>query len=321
MTKPNGKVLLAGMFPDAFRRALGERFDVVGPLDGQFEPFIAAMSPAEAMEVRAIVTIAGVSISARTVQALPALGIICCRGSGYDGVDLEAARTRGVAVTNAPQLSASSVADLAMGLLIASARNMVAGRQMIERGLWRDEGIHNTLRVRGLTGCRLGVFGLGSIGSRIARRATAFEMEVGYHNRRPRPDTSYPFFATLLDLAHWADVLMVAVRASVQTRHSVNADVLAALGKSGYVINVSRGSVVDENALVYALSTGVIAGAGLDVFENEPAVPPALLAMPAVALTPHMGADTETVQREALRMVTENLAAFFANRPLVAAVC
>jgi lactate dehydrogenase-like 2-hydroxyacid dehydrogenase len=308
------------MFPDLFRRALAERFDVVGPLDGQIETFIDALSAADAKEIRAIVTSASATIGARTMEALPALGVICCRGSGYDSVDMAAARARGIAVTNAPGLSSSSVADLAMGLLLASARNMVAGRQALEQGLWRDDTIHTNLRVRGLTGCRLGVFGLGAIGGKIAQRAQAFEMEIGYHNRTSRAGTPYRYFATLLDLADWADVLMVAVRASAENRHSINADVLAALGKGGYVINVSRGSVVDERALVQALSSGAIGGAGLDVFEHEPAVPPALLAMPNVAVTPHMGADTEAVQTQALRLVMDNLAAFFANRPLLTPV-
>ena len=229
-------------------------------------------------------------------------------------------RARGIAVTNAPGLSSSSVADMAMGLLITCARNMVAGRQAIEQGLWRDDTIHTTLRVRGLTGCRLGVFGLGAIGSKIAQRAEAFEMEIGYHNRGPRTDTLYCYFPKLLDLADWADVLMVSVRASAENRHSINAQVLGALGKGGFVVNVSRGSVVDESALVHALSFGVIAGAGLDVFEHEPAVPTALLAMPNVAVTPHMGADTEMVQTQAPRLVMDNLDSFFANRPLVTPV-
>lgn len=314
---PKPKVLLAGMFPEIFRCTLAERFNVVGPLNGRFEEFVDALSVAEAEEIRAIVTIASATISSRIIDALPALGIICCRGSGYDGVNLAAARARGIAVTNAPGLSSSSVADMAMGLLIACTRNMVAGRQAIEKGLWRDDTIHTTLRVRGLTGCRLGVFGLGAIGSKTAQRAEAFEMAIGYHNRRPRTGTRYRYFATLLELADWADVLMVSVRASAENRHSINSQVLGALGKGGFVINVSRGSVVDEGALVQALSSGDIAGAGLDVFEHEPVVPPALLAMPNVAVTPHMGSDTETVQTQALRLVMDNLENYFTNRPLV----
>ena len=317
---PKHKVLLGGMFPEIFRSTLAERFNVVGPLDGQFEEFVDALSVAEAKEIRAIVTMASATINSRIINALPALGIICCRGSGYDGVDMAAARARGIAVTNAPGLSSSSVADMAMGLLIACARNMVAGRQVIEQGLWRDDTIHSALRVRGLTGCRLGVFGLGAIGSKIAQRAEAFEMKIGYHNRQPHPVTRHRYFATLQDLADWADVLMVSVRASAENRHSINSQVLGALGKGGFVINVSRGSVVDEGALVQALSSGVIAGAGLDVFEHEPAVPPSLLAMPNVALTPHMGADTETVQTQGLRLVIDNLDSFFANRPLLTPV-
>lgn len=229
----NDKVPMAGMFPEIFRRTLAKRFNVVGPLDGRFKEYVDGLSAVEAKAIRAIVAIASTTIGAGTMDSLPALGIICCRGSGYDGVDLAAARLRGIPVTNAPGLSSSSVADMAMGLLIDCARNMVAGRQAIEQGLWRDDIIRTILCARGLTGCRLCVFGLGAIGGKIAQRAQAFEMEVGYHNGRPRTDTRYRYFATLMDLAGWADVLMVSVRAGAENRHSIDARVLGALGKGG----------------------------------------------------------------------------------------
>jgi lactate dehydrogenase-like 2-hydroxyacid dehydrogenase len=319
MTESNlrGKVLLAGEFPDSSRQTLETYFDVVGPLEGTFEDSVTTLPSSIARAVRAIVTTANVSIGQRTIQTLPSLGLISCRGSGYEGVDVHAARERGIAVTHTPGVSASSVADIAMGLLIASVRRMSLAQRCVEQGRWRDVTIHNCLRVRGLTGRRLGVYGLGAIGAKIAQRASAFEMEVGYHNRRARSDVPYRYFPTLIQLASWADVLAIAVRAGPETRHRVDKTILSALGKDGFVINISRGSVIDEKALVDALSSGVIAGAGLDVLEDEAGISPTLLSMPSVALTPHIGSDTQEVQEASLRMVLANLDAFFSGRPLL----
>ena len=312
-----GKVLLATEVSEPFRQVLAARYELLGPLARPFEASVELLSGREAQAVSAVLTGNGVAIGARAMESLPRLGLICCRGSGYDDIDLSAARQRGIAITHAPDVNSSSVADLAMGLLIASVRNMTAGGRCIERGEWRDHTIHQALQGRGLTGRRLGIYGLGAIGSKIAQRAAWFEMEVAYHNRRPRPDVAYPYFTTLPDLARWADVLMVAVRASADNRHSIDRDILAALGKDGFVVNIARGSVIDEAALVHALSTGVISGAGLDVFEREPAVPQELLSMPRVTVTPHMGSDTDEVQDALQRLVLANLEAFFAGRPVL----
>lgn len=320
ITETPPKILLAAELPEAFRQTLGTRYELVGPLDHPLENSIAALPHSVTQTIRAIVTVAGVQISPQAIEALPALGLICCRGSGYDGVDIGAARQRGVEVTYGPDLNSSSVADLAMGLLIASVRNMTTARRCIEEGMWQDDTIHRRLQVRGLTGRRLGIYGMGAIGAKIARRAEAFEMEVAYHNRRPRADARYPYFTTLLNLADWADVLMIAVRADAANRHSVNREVLTALGKGGFVVNISRGSVIDEAALLHALSAGVIAGAGLDVFEHEPSVPRELFALPRVAVTPHMGADTEEAQEAVQRLLLANLDAFFAGKPLLTPV-
>ena len=309
---------MVGDFPKSFRQMLASRYDVVGPisLTGD-DPPASIISPDIARLIRALVVTAGTTITRRTIETLPALGLICCRGSGYDGVDVTTALEQGIAVTHAPGLSSSSVADIAMGLLIASVRKMTLGRRYIEQGEWKDGTIHDRLRVRGLTGRRFGIYGLGEIGRKIAQRAAAFEMEIAYHNRSPRADAPYLYFPSLLELARWADILMVSVRASSETHHSVNCNILAALGANGFIINVARGSVVNEIDLLKALSSGVISGAGLDVFEHEPVVPNPLLDMPSVALTPHMGADTDEVQEAALKLVLDNLAAFFDGRPLL----
>ena len=311
------KVLLAVEVSVSFRQALAACYEILGPLARPFERSVGALSTMDRQSVRAVLTASGIVISSRVIEALPALGLICCRGSGYDGIDLRAARKRGIAITHGPGLNSSSVADLAMGLLIASVRKMTIGREYIEQRRWRDDTIHQDLRVRGLTGRRLGIYGLGAIGSKIAQRSASFEMEVAYHNRRPRQNVPYPYFASLVELARWADVLVVAVRANADNWHAVNHDILAALGHDGFVINIARGSVIDEAALVHALSAGIISGAGLDVFENEPAVPQALLTMPHVAVTPHMGGDTEEAQESLQRLVLANLEAFFSGKPLV----
>ena len=174
--------------------------------------------------------------------------------------------------------------------------------------------------VHGLTGRRVGIYGLGAIGGKIARRVVAFETEVAYHNRKPRSDVDYPYHATLPELAAWADVLIVAVRAGESNRHAVNAEVLAALGPQGHVVNIARGSVIDEAALIHALHAGTIAGAGLDVFEHEPAVPEEILALSNVALTPHIAGGTLEAQSAMQDMVVANLDAFFAGDPVVTPV-
>lgn len=162
----------------------------------------------------------------------------------------------------------------------------------------------------------MGIYGLGAIGEKIARRAVACEMEVAYHNRKPRPDVPYPYHASLPELAAWADVLMIAVRADATNRHAVDAGVLTALGADGHVVNIARGSVIDDEALIAALRDGAIAGAGLDVFEHEPAVPEALCAMRNIALTPHIGGDTNEARAAMSTMVLANLDACFAGRPV-----
>jgi glyoxylate reductase len=165
--------------------------------------------------------------------------------------------------------------------------------------------------VRGLTGRRVGIYGLGAIGEKVAKRAAAFEMEIGYHNRRRRDDVPYAFFPSLLELATWADVLVVAARADAATHHSVNEAVFRALGPDGHVINIARGSIIDEAALIEALRNNVIAGAGLDVFEHEPQVPEALRRLENAVLTPHTGAGTLEARDAMLDMTVANIECFF----------
>jgi lactate dehydrogenase-like 2-hydroxyacid dehydrogenase len=309
-------VLLGARIEKRFAQRLGERYEVIGPLPGPFPDAVAALSPAQAQKVRAVVTMGSVDTSRAAQAALPALGLVVCVGSGFEGVDLAAARERGIAVGHSPGANASAVADVALGLLVAAVRRFPEADAFLRRGDWRGNAAQRLPPVRGLTGRRLGIYGLGTIGEKVARRGEACEMTIGYHNRHRREDVGYAYFPTLLELAGWADALVIAVRASAATRHAVDAGVLAALGAQGYVVNIARGSVIDEVALVRALRDGVIAGAGLDVFEHEPDVPPQLLAMSSVALLPHVGGATLEAQAAMQEMVWANLEAFFAGRPL-----
>jgi lactate dehydrogenase-like 2-hydroxyacid dehydrogenase len=242
---------------------------------------------------------------------LPSLGLVCCLGSGYEGVDLAAARARGVAVAHSPGANAAAVAEVAMGLLIATVRGFGVESARLASGGWHGNALARRSPRPGLRGLKLGIYGLGAIGMEIARRARGFDMTIGYHNRRPRDDVAYRHFAALADLAAWCDALMIRVRASPATRHAVDASILAALGADGHVVNNARGSVIDETALVDALARGIIAGAGLDVFEHEPEVPAALVADPRVVALPHIGGASREAQAAMQATTLANLDAFF----------
>jgi lactate dehydrogenase-like 2-hydroxyacid dehydrogenase len=235
-------------------------------------------------------------------------------------VDLAAARARGIAVTHAGDTNSTAVAEFAMGLVIATARGMVRGDRYVRRGQWRGDIIERTAITPELAGQRLGIYGLGSIGTKIARRAEAFEMQIGYHNRKPRADVPYTYHPTLKGLAEWADILVVAVRADASNTHAINKEILAALGARGHLINISRGIAVDEAALCDALEAGTIAGAALDVYEREPHIPERLFGLDNVVLTPHMAAISANAQRAQRDIMFANLEAFFAGRPVLTPV-
>ncbi|MEP7085624.1 MAG: NAD(P)-dependent oxidoreductase [Betaproteobacteria bacterium] len=299
--------------PAVLVEQLAQRFELLGPLRLPFTAAVANLPRSDAARVEALVTMGLSDTTRAAIATLPALRVICCLGSGYEGVDLAAARERGIAVTHSPNANAASVADLALTLLLASVRNLFESSAYLHSGDWEKNG-RKRRGGRGLTGRRMGIYGLGAIGEKIAHRAAAFDIEVGYHNRNPRGDTRFQYFPTLLALATWADFLMISVRAGASTRHAVDAEILSALGRDGHVVNIARGSVIDEPALIEALRAGTIAGAGLDVFEQEPLVPAALRALPNVALTPHIGGDTVEAMAAMGAMVLVNLDAFFSGR-------
>jgi hypothetical protein len=244
---------------------------------------------------------------AAMIAALPGLRVISSWGVGYDTLDVAAAHARGVHVTNTPDVLDDCVADLAWGLLIAAARRISEADRYVRAGEWRDlGGFPLTTRV---SGKRLGILGLGRIGGAIAKRGQGFSMEVRYHGRSPK-DVSYGFEPSLTALAAWSNFLVVACGGGPETRLLVSAEVLAALGPRGILVNIGRGSVVEQEALISALETGQLGGAGLDVLQGEPGAPAALCNRDDVVISPHVGSATiET--REAMEcLVVDNLCAF-----------
>lgn len=251
-------------------------------------------------------------------QQLPALEIISLMGVGYDGIDVAAAIERGIPVTHTPNVLNDEVADLAIGLMLSVARRIPLADRYVRAGRWAKEGPMPLSRK--VSGARLGIVGLGRIGQAIAGRAQAFGMSIAYTARSAKADLPYAFYPTAAALAAEVDFLVVITPGGAGTRHMINAEVLAALGSGGYLINVARGSVVDEAALVDALQRGVIAGAGLDVFEKEPHPLEALWALDNVVLTPHMASATVQTRQAMADLAADNLRAHFAGTPLLTPV-
>lgn len=276
----------------------------------------AELLKAIAPKVRAVATAGSAGADAALIDSLPALELIAHFGVGYDPVDVVAAARRGVVVTNTPDVLTEEVADTAMGLLLMTVRELSAAERWLRAGRWSAEGPYR-LTPASLQGRRLGIFGFGRIGKAIARRAEAFGMTIAYHNRRPVEDVSYPYFETLEGLAAAVDTLMVVAPGGPATFHKVDAKVLSALGENGILVNVGRGSVVDEAALVTALRERTILGAGLDVFEDEPRVHPGLLEMEGTVLLPHVASASIPTRRAMGDLQVDNLLSWFRqSRPL-----
>ena len=307
------KVLVYSRFPKALMVRIGQRFEL---LNAAGRPPAEVFAADELAGIRAMITAGGTPLRSDAMDTLPSLQAIICYGTGYDGVDLAAAKKRGIAVGHSPAANAAAVADLAVTLMLAVTRRLIPADEFVRNGSWAASKPSPLLRaLPGNPGRRVGVYGMGEIGRKIAARLSAFETEVGYFSRS-RHDLPYRYFESLEALSEWCGVLMIAVRASRDTHHVVNADILHKLGSDGYVVNIARGSVIDEAALVAALKDNVIAGAGLDVFEKEPHAPSALTAFPNVVLTPHVGGHTLESHLAMQDCVIANLEAFFAGRPL-----
>ena len=292
-------LFLAGPQSPALEAALAERFTLHRDT-----------APAD---TRAIVGGGSMRLDAAMIAALPELEIVAVHGVGHDGIDLDAARARGVRVTTTPDVLTDDVADLAIALWLAVERNVAANDRAVREGGWRVP------LARRASGRRVGIVGLGRIGHAIARRAAPFAAELRY-TARHRRDVAWTWTPDPLTLAEQSDVLILAAPGGAQTRGMVDAGVLAALGTDGVLVNVARGSLVDQPALIDALARGVIAGAGLDVFAEEPHVPNALTAMPQVVLAPHQGSATREARAAMAQMVLDNLDAHVAGRPLPSAI-
>jgi hydroxypyruvate reductase len=256
-------------------------------------------------------------VAGTLLAQLPALKVVSVFGVGYDGVDTAAAIASGVPVTHTPDVLTDDVADLALGLVLAVARQIPLADQFVRAGRWPSGPLALGRKV---SGARMGIVGLGRIGMAIARRAAAFGMSIAYTARSEKPGSGFSFYPTAQALASNVDFLVAITPGGAGTRKLINADVLAALGSKGYLINVARGSVVDEAALVQALQAGTIAGAGLDVYEDEPNVPAALWAMPNVVLTPHMASATRETRQAMADLAFANMKAGLTGQPLLTPV-
>ena len=249
------------------------------------------------------------------IDHMPKLEIIASASVGYDGIPVEYARSKGIPVTNTPDVLNDDVADLAIALMIMTARRLVASDTYVRTGKWPKGGEYPLAQKASRK--RVGILGMGRIGKEIGKRAEAMNNKVAYHSRRPVADVPYKHYPDLVELAKNSDFLLVIIPSTPQTLKIVNQAVIEALGPTGILVNVARGAVVDEDALVEALTTGKLGGAGLDVFANEPQVPKELFGMDNVVLQPHVGSATHETRRAMSQLVLDNLDAQFAGKPLL----
>jgi len=255
--------------------------------------------------------------SAEIMDALPKLEIIACYGVGTDAIDLKAAATRGIQVTNTPDVLSDAVAELALGLMLALCRRIVDADRFIREGKWVAHGYPLT---RELAGSKIGILGLGRIGTEIAKRAQAFKMQVVYCGRTEKEQAPFPFYTDLENMAKDVDWLVTVVPGGKSTEHLVDRKVLKALGAKGAIVNVGRGSLIDETAMVELLKSGELGGAALDVFEHEPEMSKELWSMPNVVLSPHQGSATDKTRNAMGDLVVKNLVAHLNGKPVLSPV-
>nr|WP_238992235.1 2-hydroxyacid dehydrogenase [Jiangella ureilytica] len=310
----DGVILQVGRLHPTAERELTATYDALRlPAPGdERERFLAEHGP------HVSVAVTGPGMDAELIGALPKLAAVINLGVGYDAVDVDALRSRGIVLSNTPDVLTDCVADLAVGGLIDVMRGLSAGDRFVRRGSWAD-GARFPLQRR-VSGTRVGILGLGRIGRAVAHRLEAFGCTVSYHNRRRVDDVAYAYAASPVELAGSVDALIVVTPGGAGTRALVSAGVLAALGPDGYLVNVARGSVVDQDALVTALASGALGGAALDVFAAEPQVPDELFALDNVVLLPHIGSATVETREAMAQLVLRNLERFLADGTLVTPV-
>ena len=292
-------------------------------LQDDYAAYVLPDEPAEFLaehgaEIRAVVTSGRTGVDAELMAALPNLGAVVNFGVGYDTTDVEAAASRGVAVSNTPDVLTDCVADTAVGLMIDTLRQFSAADRYVRAGRWPVEG--NYPLTRQVSNTRVGIIGLGRIGSAIAKRLSSFGCTISYHNRHQVEGSSYTYVGSPVELARGVDVLIVAAAGGSGTQRLVSREVIDALGPTGYLVNIARGSVVDEEALVSALAEGRLAGAGLDVFADEPQVPEALWSMDNVVVLPHVASGTVETRAAMEELTLRNLNSFLETGRLVTPV-
>lgn len=308
-------LLVVGELPDWDLEALSRRFTLHLLYKA---PDRAALLREHGPSIRAISTKGEIGADGILMDACPNCEIIACYGVGVDAIDLAAARARGIPVTNTPDVLTEEVADLAIGLLLAAARRIPAGDAWVRSGSWARQGpMPLTTRVYGR---RLGIVGLGRIGKAIARRAEGFGMPISYSARERKPEVPYTWYPTPAALAAQVDTLVVSAAGGAATRGLVDRAAIKALPQGAIFVNVARGTVVDEAALLDALRSGRLAAAGLDVFLNEPNIDPAFLDLPHVVLQPHAASGTVETRKAMGELMRANLEARMEGRPLLTEV-
>jgi lactate dehydrogenase-like 2-hydroxyacid dehydrogenase len=308
-------VLQVGDVPPPLAEALAAKYDaLVLPLTAGREDFLAA----HGASVKAIVDAGQAPVDAELMGALPNLGAIIHCMDGYDTIDIDAARRLGIGVSNTADAASDSVADTAVGLLLMTVRGFGAAERYARAGRWSVDGPYPLTQA--VTGSRVGILGLGHIGSAIAHRLTGFNCVIAYHNRHELPGLGYPYAPSPVDLAKSVEVLVVATTGGKNAPPLVSRDVLEALGPDGYLINIARGNVVDEQALVELLAQGRLAGAGLDVVAHEPDVPQQLREMDNVVVLPHVGTATTQARAAMTALTLRNLNQYLTDGSLATPV-
>lgn len=268
-------------------------------------------------QCRAALTSGNVPLTVAMLDAMPRLGLISCATAGYDALPVTELAARGIALTNTSAALRDDVADMGILLMLAAARSFVAAEEYVRSGDWAAKGMFPLQR--SVSGKRLGIVGLGSLGQAVAQRAAAFNMAISYWNRSPK-DVAWRYQPDLTELARESDILIVTVAGGPETAGLISAEVMAALGPNGLLVNIARGSVVDEPALISALESGALGAAALDVFASEPDPDPRLTSLPNVTLSPHHASGTEETRRAMAQLAVGNLVAFLDGRPLISPV-
>ena len=313
---PKPIILQVGPYPDWDQNPIDEAFDSRRLFEAEDQDAFLAKHGAE---VRAIATRGELGADAAMIDACPNLEVISVYGVGFDAVDIEACRARGIRVTNTPDVLTKDVADLGVAMMLSQSRGMVGAESWVRDGSWASKGLYPLKRR--VFGRRAGILGLGRIGYEVGKRLAGFDMDIAYSDISPKDYASdWTFIQDPVELAKHADFLFVTLAASANTRHIVGKEVIEAVGTEGMIINISRASNIDEEALISALSDGSLGAAALDVFEGEPALDPRFLDLPNVLLQPHHASGTIETRQATGQLLRDNLSAHFAGQPLLTPV-